>query len=169
LPNRGIGTPQFNLGSLYYQGLGVSQDYQEAVKWMRRAAEQGHVSAQTTLGTIYARVCRGKTKKIIPRPDVVHLCCAQGDPNAMEFRDSLVVKMTPAKSRRRRNWPANSNPRTSMPSRSGNSQSLAEQGDRDAQFNLGVIYYVGQGSPVNYTLALKWFKKAVFTVMPGPV
>ena len=32
---------QSNLGLMYDQGLGVSQDYAEAVRWLRLAAEQG--------------------------------------------------------------------------------------------------------------------------------
>ncbi len=36
---------QLNLASMYAQGIGVSQDYTEAVKWYRRAAEQGLAEA----------------------------------------------------------------------------------------------------------------------------
>ncbi|GAB7221611.1 hypothetical protein VoSk93_08230 [Vibrio owensii] len=36
----------------------------------------------------------------------------------------------------------------------------AEQGDADAQFNLGVIYYRGKGVPQNYQEAAKWLRKA---------
>ena len=31
---------------MYYYGRGVPQDYGEALKWYRKAAEQGHVNAQ---------------------------------------------------------------------------------------------------------------------------
>jgi len=37
---------------------------------------------------------------------------------------------------------------------------LAEQGNAEAQFGLGVTYYLGQGVKKNYTEALKWFSKA---------
>ncbi len=37
---------------------------------------------------------------------------------------------------------------------------LAEQGDARAQFNLGLMYRVGQGVPQDYTQALKWFRLA---------
>ncbi len=33
---------------------------------------------------------------------------------------------------------------------------LAEQGDADAQFSLGLMYTKGQGVPQDYTVALKW-------------
>ncbi len=32
---------QHNIGSMYNNGEGVPQDYAEAMKWYRRAAEQG--------------------------------------------------------------------------------------------------------------------------------
>jgi hypothetical protein len=36
----------------------------------------------------------------------------------------------------------------------------AEQGDADAQLNLGVCYYNGKGVAVNNVEAVKWFRKA---------
>ena len=41
---------QFNLGNRYAKGLGVPQDYKEAVKWYRLSAEQGVAQAQYNLG-----------------------------------------------------------------------------------------------------------------------
>jgi uncharacterized protein len=38
---------------MYDMALGVPQDYAEAAKWYRLAAEQGSASAQNTLGTMY--------------------------------------------------------------------------------------------------------------------
>ena len=43
----------FNLGVLYENGRGVPQDDAEAVKWYRKAAEQGSASAQYNLGLLY--------------------------------------------------------------------------------------------------------------------
>jgi TPR repeat protein len=37
---------------------------------------------------------------------------------------------------------------------------LAEQGNVDAQFNLGLLYGVGQGVPQDYQEAVKWYLKA---------
>ena len=36
----------------------------------------------------------------------------------------------------------------------------AEQGSASAQYNLGVMYYNGQGVPQNYQLAYMWFSRA---------
>ena len=37
----------------YYNGVGVDQDYEEAVKWFRKAAKQGNGNAQCNLGDAY--------------------------------------------------------------------------------------------------------------------
>ncbi len=52
LAAQGDAHAQFNLGVMYDKGRGVSQDYAEAVKWYRKAAEQGHASAQHNLGVM---------------------------------------------------------------------------------------------------------------------
>ncbi len=41
LAQEGDATSQFNLGVMYHKGYGVPQDYKEAVRWYRLAAEQG--------------------------------------------------------------------------------------------------------------------------------
>ena len=46
LIKQGDTNAQFNLGVMYEDGRGVTQDYQEAVKWYRKAAEQGDAEAQ---------------------------------------------------------------------------------------------------------------------------
>ena len=44
---------QFGLAGIYCWGLGVPQNYAEALKWYRKAAEQGDVDAQIQLGFMY--------------------------------------------------------------------------------------------------------------------
>jgi TPR repeat protein len=44
---------QHNLGSMYYEGQGVPQDYAEAAKWWRLAAEHGFAVDQFNLGLMY--------------------------------------------------------------------------------------------------------------------
>ena len=36
----------------------------------------------------------------------------------------------------------------------------ADQGNAEAQFNLGVMYDQGEGVPKNYTEAMQWYRKA---------
>jgi len=44
---------QFQLGTLFYQGKGVQQDYTQAFLWYRRAGQQGNSDAQYSLGNMY--------------------------------------------------------------------------------------------------------------------
>ena len=44
---------QYNLGIMYGKGNGVQQDYAEAVRWYRLAADQGFAGAQVNLGVMY--------------------------------------------------------------------------------------------------------------------
>ena len=41
------------MGAKYDKGEGIKKDISEAAKWYRKAAEQGHVSAQFNLGVMY--------------------------------------------------------------------------------------------------------------------
>lgn len=38
---------------MYYNGDGVSKDYKECLKWYCKAAEQGDIDAQFSLGNMY--------------------------------------------------------------------------------------------------------------------
>ena len=46
---------QYNLGLCYAEGTGVEVDLAEAVRWFRKAAEQGMPQAQFNLGLCLAR------------------------------------------------------------------------------------------------------------------
>ena len=50
--NRVFGSA-LNLGVCYGNGQGVEKDYVEAVKWLRKAAEQNNAKAQLNLGLCY--------------------------------------------------------------------------------------------------------------------
>jgi hypothetical protein len=43
---QGYAEAQYNMGVMYRDGEGVSQDYAEAAKWFRKAAEQGDANAE---------------------------------------------------------------------------------------------------------------------------
>jgi hypothetical protein len=45
---------QINLGIMYEEGQGVTQDYAEALKWFQRAARQDYAEGQFKLGEAYA-------------------------------------------------------------------------------------------------------------------
>ena len=43
----------YKTGLMYAKGDGVTQDYSEALKWFREAADQGNSDAQRQLGLMY--------------------------------------------------------------------------------------------------------------------
>ena len=49
----GIGPEVIDQAVQLHGGAGVSQDFPEAFRWFSKAAEQGHVVAQATLGAYY--------------------------------------------------------------------------------------------------------------------
>lgn len=49
----GIANARYNLGVLYHQGLGVTQDTNKALNWYKAAAAQNHPEAQYNLGIAY--------------------------------------------------------------------------------------------------------------------
>ena len=55
LAEQGDAWAQSFLGSMYYEGIGVTQDYAEAVRWFRLAAEQGNALGQHDLGMAYLK------------------------------------------------------------------------------------------------------------------
>lgn len=50
----GVPQAQYALGMMYLEGKGTETDTETALKWLLRAAEQGHAQAQLQLAEIYA-------------------------------------------------------------------------------------------------------------------
>jgi hypothetical protein len=50
---QGDAIAQHDLGTIYYNGEGVTQDYSEAMKWLRKSADQGLADSQFFLGVMY--------------------------------------------------------------------------------------------------------------------
>jgi uncharacterized protein len=45
LAEKGYAGAQYSLGWMYFNGQGVPKDYDEALRWYREAADQGHAGA----------------------------------------------------------------------------------------------------------------------------
>jgi len=53
LAEAGSAEAQNNIGHMFEEGLGVSQNYQTAMSWYRKAAEQDLAQAQHNVGLLY--------------------------------------------------------------------------------------------------------------------
>ena len=78
---QGLAEAQYYLGVRYATGIGVPQDYAEALRWYRLAAEQGDGDAQVNLGVMY------RTGRGVPQDDAeavrwYRLAAEQGDADA---------------------------------------------------------------------------------------
>ena len=80
---------------MYAFGSGVAQDYAEALKWYRLAADQGHASAQNNLGFIYG-TGQGVPQDFVEAHMWYNLSASRGNALAADNRDLMAEKMTPA-------------------------------------------------------------------------
>ncbi|MBI3903747.1 MAG: sel1 repeat family protein [Nitrosomonadales bacterium] len=90
---RGVVNAQLILGTMYESGLGIPQDYVQAVEWYRKAAAQGNVDAQILLGVKYEKGL-GVAQDYVQAHMWFNLAAASGDREAIKHRDSLADKMT---------------------------------------------------------------------------
>ena len=92
---------------------GVPQYYAEAVKWYRRAAEQGHAGAQFNLGVMYANG-DAVPQDYVAAHTFFNLAGAKGDEDARKQRDRIASRMTAAQiaeaQRRARAWTPKTSP-----------------------------------------------------------
>ena len=101
---------QFVLGLRYYTGMGASQDYAEAARWLHRAADQGHAAGQFWLGGLY-RDGYGVAQDLVSAHlwlDLASRSTGRIHEAAVERRDAVAALMTRgelAEARRRaREW-----------------------------------------------------------------
>ena len=142
----GFDYAQFKLGEMYSFGSGgVPQDYVEAVKWYRKAAEQNDAEAQCSLGICYATgrcVAQDEVeavkwwRKAAEQNDAtaqcnLGICYANG--GAVVKNEVEAVKW----------W-----------------RKAAEQNYAPAQCSLGLCYAYGQGVAKDAVEAVKWYRKA---------
>lgn len=149
---QGNATAQFYLGVCYYNGLGVTQDYTQAVRWFRRAAAQGHAQAQNNLGVCYEhghgapQDYAGAIKwyrlavegGIAIAQKNLGLCYYYGHGVNRDYTEAI-------------SW----------------FRLAAGQGETAAQNNLGVCYQHGLGVTRDYTEAVKWYRLAAEQKVAG--
>ena len=130
----------------YREGYGTAVDHVEAVKWVRKAAEQGFARAQYDLGLMY-QFGRGVERSYEKAVEWYLKAAEQGDADAQyhlggmyELGDGVEQSYEKAVE-----WYLKA----------------AEQGLAMAQNNLGVMYEKGHGVEQSYEKAVEWFLKAV--------
>jgi uncharacterized protein len=120
-------------------------DYAEAVKWFRKAAEQGDAIAQYNLALMY-RDGEGVTQDDAEAVKWFRKAAEQGVANAqynlaLRYDKGKGVTQDYAEAAK---W----------------FRKAAKQGNASAQSNLGVMYFNGEGVTQDVAEALKWYRKA---------
>ena len=125
----------------FYNGHGVSQDHEEGLKWIRKAAEQGESNATTFLQQRRSSVSPAKVSS--PRDPYFRLAFALGAAFGKIAKVSSPVTTVLQDRKAAEEY-----------------RKAAEQGFSAAQHSLGSCYYNGQGISRDYKEAVKWWHKA---------
>jgi TPR repeat protein len=142
---KGNNKAQFLWGYMNAKGLGVPQDYVEAAKWYRMAAEQGNVFAQNNLGLMYESG-EGVTQDIIEGAKWYRKAAEQGNALAQYNLGLLHDK-------------GNGVPQDSTQAAKWYLQA-AQQGNVMAQYRLASLYRYGEGVPQNDEESARWYLSA---------
>ncbi len=156
---------QYQLGELYRTGAGVDIDAAAAVEYLTSAAEQGYPTAQYKLGTLYLAGSLVE-KDLIAATEWMELAAEHGYTDARQALAELD-KIAPLTN----DTVAAPNPETAQTkddTLEGSATPLstylraAEQGDAEAQYQLGEIYRKGteKGVSRSFKTAAKWYGMA---------
>lgn len=136
---------QFKLGNMYLRGVGIEQDYEKAIYWLKLAAQQGHSAAQYNVACCYlsgtgvpkdkitAVMMLGEAAKNGDLDALNNLagCCMRGDGTAKD--QSLAANYY---------------------------RQAAEQGHAKAQYNYGECLFNGFGVSRDHAEAVNWYRQA---------
>ncbi|WP_058953040.1 SEL1-like repeat protein [Clostridium tyrobutyricum] len=147
LANKNNDDPIYQLkqGYKFANGIGVEKNYNTALQWFKKAAEQGNTEAQNWIGAMYEKEL-GVEKNYKEALKWYRKAADQGDANGQYnigymYMEGLGVEK-------------NYEEAVKWYLKAGN------QGDAEAQSWLGYLYREGLGVERNYEEAVKWYKKA---------
>jgi TPR repeat protein len=133
------------VGVMYLHGEGTSKDEAAALKWLRRAANHGHLAGQFELASLLEAGI-GEVSNIPAAINWFRIAASRGHPESLRhlgelYRDGIQVEQSFEESVK---W----------------FLQAAELGDADAQHHLGVAYEKGEGVMGNIREAMVWYRKA---------
>ena len=135
----------YRLGSLYFAGSGLPQDYGHAFKWFQRAANLGHVKAMHTIAVMYSDG-QGTAKNGGEAINWYRKAAAKGNASSMynlgirNFTGDGLARDV----RKAAHW----------------FRQAAEHGNISAMHNIAFMYRQGLGVAKNPGKSVSWFKKA---------
>ena len=141
LANKGEADAQCCLAALYYEGVGVPRNYEEAERWWLRAAKAGSADAYGNLGVFYQ-----KRKNYPEASKWLRLGVAQGNALCQYFLAHAYEKGLGVAQ--------DYNEAARL------FELAADQGDADAQCKLGYMYANGLGVSQDQVKAFGFFLQA---------
>jgi TPR repeat protein len=137
---------QHELGDRYAFGTGVPRDFTQAIVWLRKAAQQGDVNAQSSLGTLLSAGMPGAPTDYVEAERWLRKAADQDDSAAQANLGGLYRNGTGVQKDYQiaLSWFRRS----------------ANQGDPGGQFFLGFAFENGEGVPQDYTKAADWYQKS---------
>jgi len=143
---KGDAQSQFEMGKIFWFGkFGVATNYAEAVKWVRKAAEQNHAEAQNNLGFWYGSG-QGVAKDYVEAVKWWRKAAEQNYANAqfnLGYCYAIGQGVAQDAVEAVKWW-----------------RKAAEQNYAQAQFSLGLCYYNAKGVAKDAVEAVKWYRKA---------
>ncbi len=143
--DQGDANAQYNLARRIAWGVGVPQDWDQAVKWLRMAAKQGYAEAQCELGAWYDNGY-GVEVNYFEALLWIRKAADQGYADGQYNLGAMYISGHGVKPNdiKAAKW----------------FSKAAEQGHSTAQYSMGKMYVAGQGVSRNYKKAVKWYKEA---------
>jgi TPR repeat protein len=137
---------QVHLGVIYLTGDGVAKDDAEAVKWLRKAADQDSALAERYLAEMYFKG-RGVPADNEEAAKWLRMAAEHGDAQSQYNLGVLYTQGlgVPRSLKEAANW----------------MRKAAEQSLAAGELGLGVAYENGDGVPPDPVEAAKWYQKAV--------
>jgi len=145
LADLGVKEAQRRIGVMYRHGLGVKKNDQAAIKWYRRAAEQGHIRAQNSLGIMY-RFGLGVKRNPAEGSKWLLAAAKQGDSKAQENIADMYLKGVGVErdNKEAAKW----------------FTFAAKQGQRKAQLSIGLMTLAGRGVKKSEIKGMEWVQMA---------
>jgi len=145
LADQGNVEAQYDLGWMYYEGLGTERNIENALLWYKKAGEKKVLKAQLNLAAIYSKGV-DVVQDYVEAAKWWRMAAYNGDVDAqiqlaLLYTNGQGVKQDGVKAIK---W----------------YQKAAEQGNASAQYNLGEIYAKGKGVPKDVAKAVDWYQKA---------
>jgi uncharacterized protein len=146
LAEKGEAYAQYDLAIIYDQGLGVNQNYKDAIKYYTTAATKGYAPAQDRLGTIYAKGILDMPLDYQQAANWYATAADQGYPQAQHALGVLYELG--------HGVPQNYAQALKFYT------AAADQGYPQAQFALAYMYVNGKGVKVDFVQAYVWLDVA---------